>query len=252
MLRYTNIKRAVEQLAIHLRALERTTNEAAVEAVLLAACLFLAKFEADYRTGYPISSFDVSEHDIAELSRLTKATDLSIFRDNADVLNPSFCVQGSKLGIEAYADLLCGNTLTDIRTGSSLSLNADLRRLFCCVVLSHLGNYFPSITTVAVYYPRFGYLEKWDVLKVATKDAYASIRGWFAFQLGEDIQPFAMRIGSDEPFSDIACSAKGKERQFRQMLSRHPKGSLVGSTRIAEYKTPRSSYSWATKRKRRG
>jgi hypothetical protein len=54
-------------------AIESSNNK------IMEACLFIAKFEIEYRSGYPVETFDVKSHNIEELERLAEATKLENF-----------------------------------------------------------------------------------------------------------------------------------------------------------------------------
>lgn len=79
---------------------------------LFGACLFLAKFETEFRSGHLIGIFDINPKDIDELHRLANATDITRFQKQNVALNPIFCLKGSKLLIKADGDVIVEGALT--------------------------------------------------------------------------------------------------------------------------------------------
>lgn len=182
--RYARDPKVAKLLQTHTSALR---HPATAGDALFEACLFLAKFEAEYRSGIAVDSFRVMPHNVRELARIAAATDLSLFNRKVAIPNPVFCVEGSKLRITADGDVFIGTTLIDLKTSTSLELKSNLRQLLGYVVLNDLGCYERVIDTVGVYYPRFNYLAQILVTELMTRKELDIVKNWFAEKLGKKI-----------------------------------------------------------------
>lgn len=152
---------------------------------LLEACLFIAKFETEFRSGYPVETFDVKPQNIEELGRITSSTKLNLFQTKEVVINPVFGIQGSKLVIGADGDIVVGNVLIDLKTSSQITLKDNLRQLIGYWVLNSLGEAPIDIQRLGVYYPRFNYFVDFSPSDLMTTDEQKTITSYFKKQLGK-------------------------------------------------------------------
>lgn len=185
--RYADRKvlRALEQHSTALRSPARSEES---NARALAACLFFAKFETEYRSRIAVESIEIKKENVAELDRLASVSDLAPLKKGEVTLHPIFAVQGSKLKIEADGDLIVETTLVDLKTSSKLDLKDNLRQLIGYVTLNDLGSYKREINAVGVYYPRFKYFVQIPMSQLATEDQFENIKAWFAAKLGKNIR----------------------------------------------------------------
>src|SRR5882762_6642478 len=99
---YGDEKRTSKALKRHVDAiLASSSGSPKSQEGLLKACLFLAKFEVEYRSNYPVESLEIAAHNVVELARLASGTDLDRFKKPNLILHPLFCAEGSKLRIQA-------------------------------------------------------------------------------------------------------------------------------------------------------
>jgi hypothetical protein len=154
---------------------------------LFEACLFIAKFETEYRSGYPVETFDVKPQNIEELKRIAEATKLDFFQNKEAVLNPIFAVKGSKLAIQADGDIVLGDVLLDLKTSSQITLKDNLRQLIGYWVLNSLRGSPINIQRLGVYYPRFNYFIDFSPSDLMAPDEQNTIVGYFQKRLGKNI-----------------------------------------------------------------
>lgn len=157
---------------------------------LLEACLFIAKFETEYRSGYPVETFDVKPQNIEELKRIAEATKLDLFQKKEIVINPTFAVKGSKLFIQADGDIVLDNVLVDLKTSSQITLKDNLRQLIGYWVLNLLRGSPIDIQRLGVYYPRFNYFVDFLPSDLMTPDGQNNIVGYFQKRLGKNIEAY--------------------------------------------------------------
>ena len=155
---------------------------------LLAACLFLAKFETEYRSGYAVDSLEVSRDNVEELSRIVDATELDRFKKEHIVLNPSFSVIGSRLLIKADADIIVDGVIIDLKSGSKLTMKGNLRQLIGYWILNNLRDEPLEIRRLAVYYPRFKYYVDFLMSDLMSPAEEICISGFFKSSLGINIR----------------------------------------------------------------
>lgn len=155
---------------------------------LFEACLFIAKFETEYRCGYPVETFEVNRQNVEELSRIANATNFSLLQNKQLFLNPVLDIQGSKLAILADADIVLGECLVDLKTSSTISLKNNLRQLIGYWVLNKLRGASVEINRLGVYYPRFNYFVDFSPSDLMTPDEQINITSFFQQKLGKGIK----------------------------------------------------------------
>lgn len=157
---------------------------------LFEASLFIAKFETEYRSGYPVETFDVKPQNIEELGRIAEATNLDLFLNKEALLNPKFAVKGSKLAIQADGDIVLGDVLVDLKTSSQITLKDNLRQLIGYWALNSLRGSPIDIQRLGVYYPRFNYFVDFAPSDLMTPDEQNTIVAFFKKRLGENIKTY--------------------------------------------------------------
>lgn len=186
---YGNSPKVAKLLKRHTKALSEFSKGILLsnDDSLFEACLFIAKFETEYRSGYPVETFDVMPQNIEELKHIAKATKLDFFQKKEIVLNPIFDVKGSKLFIKADGDIVLDNVLMDLKTSSQIALKDNLRQLIGYWVLNLLGGSPIDIQRLGVYYPRFNYFVDFSPSDLMTSDEQNNIMSYFQTRLGENI-----------------------------------------------------------------
>lgn len=189
VLRYGDSPKVAKLLKRHSKSFSDFSNGSlSSEENLVEACLFIAKFETEYRSGYPVETFDVKPQNIEELGRLADSTKLDLFRDKQVVLNPIFATQGSKLAILADGDIVLGDVLVDLKTSSQITLKDNLRQLIGYWILNLLRGSPLNINRLGVYYPRFDYFVDLSPSDLMTSDGQKAIASYFQKQLGKNIR----------------------------------------------------------------
>lgn len=155
---------------------------------LFAACLFIAKFEAEFRSDYPVKTFSVPRKDLNELKRIAGATDLERFRKEDLLFNPEFSLKGSKLLIQGDGDIIIDGVLVDLKTSSKLSLKGNIRQLIGYWALNELSPRPHKIERLGVYYPRFGYYVDFMPSELMTNEQQGKIKMFFRRKLGGNIK----------------------------------------------------------------
>lgn len=155
---------------------------------LFAACLFLAKFENEYRCSLPVETFEVNQENVNELGRIANATDLARFKRQRLVTNPDFSLQGSKLLINGDGDLIVEETLIDLKTASSIELKGNIRQLIGYWALNELSPKPHKIERLGVYYPRFNYYVDFAPADLMTAEQQTVIKKLFSDSLGKGIK----------------------------------------------------------------
>lgn len=130
---------------------------------VLGASLDLAQLDVIYRTGITYEFFDASGDDIADLRGMADVANRKFpMPSQTCYLNPTFG-KGSSLVGGADADLIIDGRLIDIKTNRRLAFGQDMyNQLVGYYVLSLLGGVNGkddvNITTVGIYYARYGLL----------------------------------------------------------------------------------------------
>lgn len=187
--RYGDSPKILKLLKKHTSAISKSSQGIpATNYALLEACLFIAKFETEYRSGYPVETFDVAPQNIEELRNIVEGTKLDLFRRKKTVLNPIFSVQGSKLAIRADGDIVVDSVLVELKTSSQMTLKNNLRQLIGYWSLNVLGGTQFDIRRLGVYYPRFNYSIDFLPSELMTSTEQNNILGYFRKRLGSNIR----------------------------------------------------------------
>ena len=186
--RYGDSQKVAKLLKQHTKSLSAfSKGTKAPKDSLLEACLFIAKFETEYRSGYPVETFDVKPQNIEEPGRIAEATKLDLFLNKETLLNPVFAVKGSKLAIRADGDIVLDDVLVDLKTSSQITLKDNLRQLIGYWVLNLLRGTPIEIQRLGVYYPRFDYFVDFSPSDLMTSDEQKKIVSYFQKRLGKNI-----------------------------------------------------------------
>jgi hypothetical protein len=189
--KYGDNQRVLRLLKKHTKSLSEFSKETlATNAPIFEACLFIAKFETEYRSGYPVETFDVKPQNIEELGRIAEATKIDLFLDKNTLLNPIFAVKGSKLAIKADGDIVLGEVLLELKTSSQLTLKDNWRQLIGYWVLNSLRGSPINIQRLGVYYPRFNYFIDFSLSDLMTPNQQNNIVGYFQKRLGKNIRAY--------------------------------------------------------------
>jgi hypothetical protein len=170
-----------------LRALETCyVSKNVLDRELLRHLFILGYFERDYRTGLPVSRWDlkVNKDSIDELARLAEASDTSWLVGDV-VLNPVFDLKGLKGVLCADGDLIVDGVLYDLKSGRELRPLETLRQLLGYAVMnSFLARSYP-IDAVGYYYVRFGRLKQIELTELCTPAQFAAIQSYIGGKLGK-------------------------------------------------------------------
>lgn len=188
-LRYHGVLRVRKQMEFHLDILEKYLDRSPITADdLFQACLFLAKFDAEYKSGRPIEQFDVKKQNVTELERIVNGSNLKWLVGKSLAIGPIFDCIGTELGIHADGDLIVGKTLLDVKTSSRIALKEDLRQLIGYYVLNRIAGKRFDIENIAVYYPRFDYFKEIPINEFISESQAVSLELIIRTKLGNDIQ----------------------------------------------------------------
>ena len=191
---YRHDTRVAEYMAPHLSVIDKFLNfKLAGAKQLYAACLFLAKFDSEYRSGRPVETFSVKPQDIDELDRIVTGSTLDWAAANYAVLGPVFDSQGSKLEINADADFLLGTTLVDVKTSSTITLTENLRQLLSYYALNAISSKPLNIEHVGIFYPRFNFYQAFQVNELLSDVQQTALISLYREWLGEEISSHAAR-----------------------------------------------------------
>lgn len=160
---------------------------------LFTACLFLAKFDSEYRSGLPIRNFAVKPQDVEELGRIVANSNLEWTREKDVVLGPVFDRSGSKLAINADADLIIGTTLVDVKTSSHIELKANIRQLLGYYTLNKFADTPLTIDRLGVYYPRFNFFLELPIRELLSESQEDALISLFRSALGDNIDSRSVR-----------------------------------------------------------
>ena len=193
-LRYHGVPRVRKQMGSHLDILEKYLDRSLITAdELFKACLFLAKFDAEYKSGLAIEQFDVKPQNITELKRVVEGSNLKWLAGKSSVIGPLFDCAGTDLKINADGDLIIGKILLDIKTSPRLALKEDFRQLIGYYVLNGIAGKPFDIENIGIYYPRFDYFVERPISEFVSESAVTSIESLFKSKLGGDIKYDASR-----------------------------------------------------------
>lgn len=189
--RYGDSPKAAKLLKRHTKTLSEFSKGTLLSKdSLFEACLFIAKFETEYRSGYPVETFDVKPQNVEELGRIAEATKLDHFQNKETILNPTFAVKGSKLAIQADGDVVLEDVLVDLKTSSQITLKDNLRQLIGYWVLNLLRGTPIDLRRLGVFYPRFNYFVDFSPSDLMTSDEQNNIVSYFQKRLGKNIRAY--------------------------------------------------------------
>jgi len=188
-LRYYGVPRVREQMEFHLNILDKYLDSDLVTTDdLFTACLFLAQFDSEYKSGRPIETFEVKKINVTELERIVSGSNLKWLIGKSVVIGPIFDCIGTESGINADGDLIVGKTLLDIKTSSRLALKEDFRQLIGYYILNRITGKRFDIENIAVYYPRFDYFKEIRINELMSESQAVALESVFIGRLGSDIQ----------------------------------------------------------------
>lgn len=150
----------------------------------LESCLFLASFEAEFRSGYPPATLNVEGAHVDELRRVCDATDFHLFDTSTVVPNPEFGVRGTRLRVAADGDVILGATLVDLKTAGKMSLEPNWRQLIGYWALNSLRPERHAFAHLGLYYPRFNYYVDRPINDLMTATQQATVLGYFRGRVG--------------------------------------------------------------------
>ena len=157
-----------------------------IEEGLIISALRLATLDPIARAGRGHEMVGLADKgDGQDLKNLISAIDSNLFASkNLCLLNPTFGLASELVG-GADADLVIDDTIIDIETTKNLTLD---RRAFNQV----LGYYIlhqisgvsglspkPTITKIAIYFPRFGYLHVMPISELINPSSFPEFVQWF-------------------------------------------------------------------------
>jgi hypothetical protein len=159
---------------------------------LARAATVLAKLDLIYRAGWEDPDLLTPLDDMAaELQALLAAVPFEQFQARHTLLtNPQFGLASQAVG-GADADLVIDDSLIDIKTTKAASVTLDeLRQLVGYVLLWTFGDTHRSVaqglepaptrlTTVGLYYARFGVLEQFRLADLLDPHGWSALIGWF-------------------------------------------------------------------------
>ena len=157
----------------------KVTNE------LLKAPYGLAQLDHIFRSGFIDPTLGViDKKDLQDLRNLISAVNPRMFRAKACVLNPTFG-EASVLVGGADADLIINDALIDIKTTMFLELKKNeyhqIIGYYCLYKLNGIDGLKRrhKISTLGIYYSRFGYLMTFPVKTFINNRKFSSFLKWF-------------------------------------------------------------------------
>ena len=173
------VSRARKELASFL------TNGQMSEA-LIESALSLATLDPIFRAGRGHETIgDVHKDDVQDLKNLISAVDKKPFTaNNLCMINPNFGSASVLVG-GADADIVVDDTIIDIKTTKKLSLDRSfLDQVLGYYVLHHISgvgelNPKPTITKVAIYFSRYGYLYSMHLSDLVDSATFPKFSRWF-------------------------------------------------------------------------
>ena len=179
-------RKAVKYADNHMRTIYNyiACTDADDKQALYEACLFFAKFETEYRSGYPVETYDVRQQNISELDGIESASSYSWIDSSDIVLNPLFSASRTKLFIKADGDLIVGDRLVELKTSSRLQLKGVLRQLVGYYILNKYREHPYAISSLGIFYPRFNYFVSFPVREVISVENEQRLIEFFKNELG--------------------------------------------------------------------
>lgn len=170
---------------------------------LIESALLLATLDPIYRAGLGHETIGVvHKDDVQDLKNLISAVDKKIFTAKSlCMINPTFGSASVLVG-GADADLVVDDALIDIKTTKKLTLERSaLDQVLGYYVLHHISgvgelNPKPTITKVAIYFSRFGYLYVVPLSELVDSTTFPKFVQWFQKRAAEAFPSVVTRIGS--------------------------------------------------------
>lgn len=150
---------------------------------VIKSCLLLAQLDPIYRRGtigHNIGAID--SEDIKDLKNLIQLVNQKKFQCKNCVLNPTF---GEASILRADADILCDDTLIDIKTTKFLNLNRNnynqIIGYYILFLISKIDNAPKNtkIKFIGIYFSRYGLLYKIPITKVTENCNLPKFIKWF-------------------------------------------------------------------------
>ena len=153
---------------------------------LVKAALLLASLDPIYRAGVGHEMIgDVHKDDMQDLKNLLKAVDQKAFTSKKlCLINPTFGPASVLVG-GADADLVIDETIIDIKTTKKFSLDRSaFDQVLGYYVLHQIASIGklspkPTITKVAIYFSRYGYLHVMPLGELINKKTFPEFVRWF-------------------------------------------------------------------------
>ena len=154
-------------------------------AELAGHALRFASLDEVYRSGTLAPDFHVApKEQVAELVDLLSIVPFGAICDTRPLLlNPSFHEASHIIG-GADADLICGDTLIDVKTVNERSAQAHYfdQLLGYFILARHARRFdasFPIVNHLGLYFARQGYHWKWDVSALHDDREFLELEQWF-------------------------------------------------------------------------
>jgi len=188
-MRYQGVPSVRKKMEQHLRTLKRDLKQKLnTGKEILKACLFLAKFDAEYKSGRQIEEFELMAHNVTELKKIIDASNLEWLKKTPVVTAPNFACSGTALTINAEGDLIVKETLVDVKTSSRLALKEDFRQLVGYFILNSIAGYPYKFESIGVYYPRFNYFVEKPLAEIVSPTSVSILTRLFRSKLGKNIK----------------------------------------------------------------
>ena len=180
---YAKGKKIVAQARNHLA---QYLNTGRMSDELVKAALLLASLDPIYRAGVGHEMIgDVHKDDIQDLKNLLKAVDQKAFTSKKlCLINPTFGPASVLVG-GADADLVIDETIIDIKTTKKFSLDRSafdqVLGYYVLHQIAPIGELSPkpTITKVAIYFSRYGYLHVMPLFELINKKKFPEFVRWF-------------------------------------------------------------------------
>lgn len=150
----------------------------------------------------------IQKEDLQDLKNLIYAVDKKTFTTSKLCLvNPTFG-SASKLVKGADADLVIDDTLIEIKTVKDLELEREyFDQVLGYYVLHHLGGVGnlepkPTITKVAIYFSRFGYLHVMPLSEIIVSATFPSFIQWFQERAAKAFNPGGLQANGPQTSSE--------------------------------------------------
>ncbi|MCF6351744.1 MAG: hypothetical protein L3J06_01920 [Cyclobacteriaceae bacterium] len=159
---------------------------------ILKGCLFLAKLDYLYRTGYQnrdaVDFFSESDLDVSDLESLIEICPIEIFKPKKSIiLNPTFGKASTMVG-GADADIIVDDTLIDIKVTKEMKITRPyFNQLLTYYILSLMEKTEKrstiTIDKLSLYFARYGYSIRILVKGIASKESFLDLLEILKFDL---------------------------------------------------------------------